>query len=114
MSPFFGDMKFAEAAIMAIVPCCSGNISRFLLVLYWFFFFQEDSLQFFKEEKSDGAVYHHYLKKVRYHTASEDVGILPGAGEGNSTFYRNFGASIRRANKYYNLSQLCDRSFFAF
>ena len=55
------------------------------------FLLQEDSLQFFKEESVDGAVYNLYLKKVRYHTPTDDVGIDGVSSNGEprmSTWYR--------------------------
>lgn len=75
----------------------TASIPLWIIIIHLnfvFVFLQEDSLQFFKEEKTDGAVYNLYLKKVRYHTAPEDVGIGGFPGAGNSTFYLNIPASI--------------------
>jgi len=41
----------------------------------------EDSLQFFKESHVDGAVYNLYLKKIRYHTPSDEFDEQDGGRE---------------------------------
>ena len=57
-------------------------------------------MQFFKEERVEGAIYNVYLKKVRYHTASEEVGIrfhsngdVTNSASSKSTFYLKTPAS---------------------
>jgi hypothetical protein len=67
---------------------------------------QEDSLQFFKELRTDSAVFNVYLKKVRYNTSDDDVGIgrlaplIRGTSyeshprAGRAQFYLNTPASI--------------------
>ena len=63
---------------------------------YIFCSLQEDTLQFFKEDRTEDAVYSVYLKKVRYHTSPDEVGIVnaeTGVSPSRSCFYRNLPAS---------------------
>ena len=57
-----------------------------------FFHIQDDSLQFFKELRTDTGLYNLYLKKVRYHTPSDQVGSTGDFGS-STTWYKT--ASIR-------------------